>query len=125
MAAAHLTSRRRAGAEPERGDPEEALRRVITATWRTLARFHSLVAINTATHAPEPLRDRHEPIMGRLLPLRAREPKQSAVSAISADPACDTSRSPFRPHRYLQIAPTALHPQVHLLNRDPELRQAE
>src|SRR5215210_181240 len=34
-------------AEPERGEPAEALRRVLAAAWRTLGRYHSLVAINT------------------------------------------------------------------------------
>src|SRR5213075_1578053 len=33
-------------AEPEHGDPTDALRRVIAATWRTLGRYHALVAIN-------------------------------------------------------------------------------
>ena len=36
-------------AEPERGDPAEALARVVAATWRTLGRYHALVAINTGT----------------------------------------------------------------------------
>jgi len=34
-------------AEPERGDPADALRRVVTEAWRTLGRYHALVAINT------------------------------------------------------------------------------
>src|SRR5215218_433501 len=36
-----------AAAEPERGDPADALRRVMTAAWRELGRFHALVGINT------------------------------------------------------------------------------
>ena len=34
--------------EPERGDPVEALQRVISAAWETLSRYHALVTINTA-----------------------------------------------------------------------------
>src|SRR5688572_32845527 len=36
-----------AAAEPDRGDPVQALRRVVRSTWRTLGRYHGLVAINT------------------------------------------------------------------------------
>ncbi len=35
------------GAEPQRGEPREALERVLRATWRELDRFHALLAINT------------------------------------------------------------------------------
>src|SRR4051794_11964556 len=34
-------------AEPDRGPPVEALARVVAASWRTLGRYHALVAINT------------------------------------------------------------------------------
>src|SRR5215216_918152 len=40
-------------AEPDRGDPADALARVVAATWRTLGRYHALVAINTATRTTE------------------------------------------------------------------------
>ena len=42
-----------AEAEPERGDPADALARVVAAAWRKLGRYHALVAINTSTQAPE------------------------------------------------------------------------
>jgi TetR/AcrR family transcriptional repressor of mexCD-oprJ operon len=61
-----------AEAEPERGDPEDALARVVAATWRNLGRYHALVAINTGTQPPEELRRRHDPVLGRLLPLVER-----------------------------------------------------
>src|SRR6476646_8264352 len=32
-------------AEPHRGDPADALGRVVAASWRTLGRYHALVAI--------------------------------------------------------------------------------
>src|SRR6476469_9654410 len=34
-------------AEPDRGDAGEALQRVVESAWRTLGRYHALVAINT------------------------------------------------------------------------------
>ena len=42
-----------AEAEPERGEPADALARVVAAAWRTLGRYHALVAINTSTQTPE------------------------------------------------------------------------
>src|SRR6187200_3066049 len=35
-----------AAAEPDRGEPAEALARLVTTAWRTMGRYHSLVAIN-------------------------------------------------------------------------------
>jgi len=34
-------------AEPARGEPKEALERLLSSTWQKLDRFHALVAINT------------------------------------------------------------------------------
>jgi AcrR family transcriptional regulator len=59
-------------AEPERGDPADALARVVAATWRTLGRYHALVAINVGRHGHAELRDRHSPVLGRLAPLIER-----------------------------------------------------
>jgi TetR/AcrR family transcriptional repressor of mexCD-oprJ operon len=59
-------------AEPERGDPADALARVVAATWRKLGPYHALVAINTDTQTPEELRHRHGSVLGRLLPLVER-----------------------------------------------------
>jgi AcrR family transcriptional regulator len=58
-------------AEPERGDPAEALRRVLVSAWRTLGRYHALVAINTQLPEAE-LRARHHAVMARLEPLIER-----------------------------------------------------
>ena len=41
------------GAEPHRGEPVEALERVLLATWRQLAQFHGLLALNTARLSAE------------------------------------------------------------------------
>jgi TetR/AcrR family transcriptional regulator, mexCD-oprJ operon repressor len=58
-------------AEPARGDPADALRRVITAAWRGLGRFHALVAVNTRLSQAE-LHRRHQPLLAMLEPLIAR-----------------------------------------------------
>ena len=58
-------------AEPERGEPAEALARVIAAAWRSLGRFHALVAINAQMPQAE-LRHRHHPVLGVLEPLIER-----------------------------------------------------
>jgi AcrR family transcriptional regulator len=69
-------------AEPQHGDPTDALRRLIAATWRTLGRYHALVAITTSTHDAEHLHDRHAPVLGRMLPLIQRG---QAAGAFRAD----------------------------------------
>src|SRR3954463_15991269 len=47
-----------AAAEPQRGDPAEALARVVAASWQRLGRYHTLVAINTHQHGHDDLRER-------------------------------------------------------------------
>jgi AcrR family transcriptional regulator len=59
-------------AEPHRGDPAEALERVVAASWRTLGRYHALVAINTQQHGHAELRRRHTSVLATLLPLVER-----------------------------------------------------
>jgi TetR/AcrR family transcriptional regulator, mexCD-oprJ operon repressor len=59
-------------AEPERGDPADALGRVVAATWRTLGRYHALIAINTGTQTHEQLHHRHGSVLGTLVPLIER-----------------------------------------------------
>jgi AcrR family transcriptional regulator len=66
-----------AAAEPERGEPADALARVVTAAWRTLGRYHALVAINTQLPAKE-LRDRHHPVVAVLEPLIERGQRDGA-----------------------------------------------
>jgi AcrR family transcriptional regulator len=60
-----------AAADPARGDPAEALERVVTAAWRALGRFHALVEINTRLpHADiGPL---HRPVLAVFEPLIER-----------------------------------------------------
>jgi AcrR family transcriptional regulator len=59
------------GAEPDRGAPADALRRVVTGAWRALGRFHALVALNEQL-PPEELRRRHHAILATLEPLIER-----------------------------------------------------
>jgi AcrR family transcriptional regulator len=59
-------------AEPERGDPADALERVVAATWRTLGRYHALIAINVGEQTHEELHHRHRSVLGMLLPLIER-----------------------------------------------------
>ncbi len=63
-------------AEPRRGEPVEALERVLRATWRQLARFHGLLALNTARLSPEELHRRHLPVLDHIEPLIKRGQKQ-------------------------------------------------
>ena len=60
------------GAEPERGEPVEALQRVLRATWRQLAQFHGLLALNTARLSAEELHRRHVPMLDQIEPLIER-----------------------------------------------------
>jgi TetR/AcrR family transcriptional repressor of mexCD-oprJ operon len=64
-------SRALEAAEPRRGDPADALQRVVAAAWGALGRFHALVAINTQLPQDE-LHRRHQPILAMLQPLIER-----------------------------------------------------
>jgi AcrR family transcriptional regulator len=59
-------------AEPHRGDPAEALGRVVAASWRTLGRYHALVAINARNDDHDELRRRHSSVLAALEPLIER-----------------------------------------------------
>jgi AcrR family transcriptional regulator len=63
-------------AEPQRGEPKEALERVLRATWQKLDRFHTLVAINTSRLSVKELRRRHLPVTTQFAPLIERGQKQ-------------------------------------------------
>ena len=57
--------------EPARGDPADALRRVVTAAWRTLGRFHTLVEVNARLPQAD-LHAMHRPVLAILVPLIER-----------------------------------------------------
>jgi AcrR family transcriptional regulator len=56
------------GAEPGRGEPADALARVLRASWRVLGPYHALVAIN-ARLGPEHVRALHQPVLRHIRPL--------------------------------------------------------
>jgi TetR/AcrR family transcriptional repressor of mexCD-oprJ operon len=59
-------------AEPNRDEPTVALERVVASTWRTLGRYHALVAINTSTLTSEQLLERHRALLHQIVPLIER-----------------------------------------------------
>ena len=59
-------------AEPTQGEPEEALERVLRATWHKLSDFHTLLAINTGRLSAQELHRRHQPVMTLFVPLIER-----------------------------------------------------
>jgi len=67
-------------AEPARGEPAEALARVVSEAWRALGRFHALVAIN-ARLPPDELRDRHAAVLAALEPLAERGRRDGSFRA--------------------------------------------
>src|SRR5262245_1664802 len=62
-------------AEPTQGEPEEALERVLRATWHKLSDFHALLAINTSRLSARELHRRHQPVMRLFVPLVERGQK--------------------------------------------------
>ncbi len=60
------------GAEPARGEPREALERVILATWQQLSQFHGILAINMNRLSAQELRRRHLPMTTQFIPLLER-----------------------------------------------------
>lgn len=64
-------------AEPGRGEPAVALRRVITEAWRTLGRYHALIELNTRLPQAE-LHQRHRSVLATLQPLIERGQREGA-----------------------------------------------
>ena len=94
------------GAEPHRGEPVEALMRVLRATWRQLGQFHGLLALNTARLSAEELHRRHLPMLDQLEPLIERGQKQgvfrsdlSGLLAARRNPLDRAYRKPRDPER--------------------------
>lgn len=69
-------------ADTAHGEPTEALERVVATTWRTLDRYHALIAINTRAHDHDELHSRHGSVLGMLRPLVERG---QAAGAFRAD----------------------------------------
>jgi AcrR family transcriptional regulator len=58
-------------AEPQRGDAADALRRVVVSAWRTLGRYHALIAVNIQLPQAE-LHSKHHSVLAALEPLIER-----------------------------------------------------
>jgi TetR/AcrR family transcriptional repressor of mexCD-oprJ operon len=72
-------------AEPGRGQPEEALERVILATWKQLSEFHGVLQINMNRLSAQELRRRHLPMTTQFIPLLERGQAQGVFrSDVSA-----------------------------------------
>jgi len=69
-----------AAAEPARGEPRDALERVVAAAWRHLGRFHALVEVNTRLPQAD-LHALHRPVLAMLQPLVERGQRDGAFRA--------------------------------------------
>jgi AcrR family transcriptional regulator len=59
-------------AEPDRGEPKEALERVLRATWKQLSQFHGVLEVNINRLSAQELHRRHLPMTTQFLPLLER-----------------------------------------------------
>jgi AcrR family transcriptional regulator len=59
-------------AEPDRGEPKEALERVLRATWQQLGQFHGVLGINISRLSAKELHRRHLPMTTQFIPLLER-----------------------------------------------------
>lgn len=72
-------------AEPERGEPEEALERVLRATWKQLGQYHGVLALNISRLSAKELHRRHLPVTTQFIPLLERGQAEGAFrSDVSA-----------------------------------------
>jgi AcrR family transcriptional regulator len=68
-------------AEPGRGEPKEALERVILATWMQLSEFHNILQINMRRLSAKELRRRHLPMTTQFIPLLERGQQEGVFRA--------------------------------------------
>jgi TetR/AcrR family transcriptional regulator, mexCD-oprJ operon repressor len=59
-------------AEPDRGEPQEALERVLRSTWKQLSQFHGVLGININRLSTKELHRRHLPMTSQFIPLLER-----------------------------------------------------
>jgi AcrR family transcriptional regulator len=59
-------------AEPDRGEPREALERVLLATWQQLSQFHGVLQVNINRLSAKELHRRHLPMTTQFIPLLER-----------------------------------------------------
>ncbi len=67
-------------ANPDQGEPVDALVRVLKAAWRTVGRYHPLVAIN-ARLAPERMHELHDPVLSLVRQVLERGRASSAFDS--------------------------------------------
>jgi AcrR family transcriptional regulator len=67
-----------AATEPAKGEPREALERLLTACWHKLDQLHSIIAINSARLPAEEFHRRHLPVIALIAPLIERGQKKGA-----------------------------------------------
>src|SRR5213080_1309829 len=58
-------------ADPGKGEPADALARMLSASWQTLGRYHALVEINSRL-GPEHMHALHQPVLRLVRPLLKR-----------------------------------------------------
>jgi AcrR family transcriptional regulator len=63
-------------ADPTNGEPEDALERVLRATWHTLSDFQALLALNISRLSGKELHRGHQPLMTLFVPLSERGQKK-------------------------------------------------
>ena len=89
-------------AEPDRGEPKEALERVILATWRQLSQFHNILQINInrlsaqGTAPPTPPDDHAVHPSPRTRPSGRRLPRRRLRDVADRRRSRDRSRSEHR-----------------------------
>jgi AcrR family transcriptional regulator len=66
--------------DPEQGDADAALGRVVEETWRRLGRYHALIDINTRLPHSQ-LHDRHRSVLATLEPLIERGQREGRFRA--------------------------------------------
>jgi AcrR family transcriptional regulator len=59
-------------AEPDHGEAQEALERVLLATWKQLSELHNILQINMRRLPAQELRRRHLPVTSQFIPLLER-----------------------------------------------------
>ena len=82
-------------ADPERGEPKQALERVLLATWQQLSQFHTVLAININRLSTKELHRRHLPMTTQLVPLIEREAQwQRIIGAYVNNRNCNVFQNP-------------------------------
>ena len=92
-------------AAPGKGEPADALARMLSASWQTLGRYHALVQLNSRL-GPEHMRALHRPILRLVRPLLRRGQASGAFNPdlpldwmLTVLPRANPRRQPRRQRR--------------------------